>query len=74
MSEEPGTSEHGFVPAIHKHARSSGPRFQRPVASLAFDYLRLGAFQLLTVGGAAALAKTAVAPLERVKVRRRPLA
>ena len=34
-----------------------------------FDSTKLFSVQLLTLGGSGALAKTAVAPLERVKVR-----
>lgn len=65
MPDGAGTS---YTPQVYKIGRDKGPRFQQPVLSTVLEYLRLGTFQLVTVGGSAALAKTLVAPLERIKV------
>jgi hypothetical protein len=43
-------------------------RYQDPTLSIWISQLWLSSFQLTTVAGAAIIAKTAVAPLERVKV------
>lgn len=43
-------------------------RFKEPWTSLALDNLRGFSVQLACAGGSGAIAKTAVAPLERVKV------
>lgn len=43
-------------------------RYQDPTLSRWLSQLKLSFFQLSTVAGAAVIAKTAVAPLERVKV------
>lgn len=44
-------------------------RYRDPTLSIWLTRIRLSSFQLITVAGAAVVAKTAVAPLERVKVR-----
>ena len=47
-------------------------QYRDPTLSIWLTRIRLSSFQLITVAGAAVIAKTAVAPLERVKVQ--PLA
>jgi hypothetical protein len=56
-----------FVPHLTVRERDR-VRYQDPTLSIWLSRLWLSSFQLTTVAGAAVLAKTAVAPLERVKV------
>ena len=44
-------------------------RYKDPTLTIWLSRIWLSSFQLTTVAGAAVLAKTVVAPLERVKVR-----
>lgn len=48
------------------------PSEEDPWTATVWDNLRVYAQQLSTVGGAAAIAKTTVAPLERIKVSNTP--
>lgn len=60
-----GVSDNGdfFIdPTSHPH------RFKEPWTDLALDNLQGFLIQLVCAGGSGAIAKTAVAPLERVKV------
>lgn len=42
--------------------------FQEPWSASAWDNLRLFSLHLVAIGGSGALARTALAPLERIKV------
>lgn len=50
-------------------ASYGAPNYTPHWTTRAFDTAKLFSMQLITVGGSGAVAKTAVAPLERVKVR-----
>ena len=50
---------------------AGGRTYKEPWTATIWDHLGLFSLQLASAGGSGAIAKTAVAPLERVKVRRR---
>jgi hypothetical protein len=62
-----GTKKPSYSPHITPN-QPRPPQFKDPTLSIWLSRIWLSTFQLTTVAGAAALAKTAVAPLERVKV------
>ena len=63
----PPPPDAGFAPGADPRTNY---RFKEPWTVLALDNLRGFALQLACAGGSGAIAKTAVAPLERVKVLR----
>lgn len=58
-----------FTPKLLNAGRPVAARFREPTFSMLASQLWLANVQLTTVAGAAIIAKTAVAPFERVKVR-----
>lgn len=60
---------HKFTPKLFNSGRPVAARFREPTFSMLASQLWLVNVQLTTVAGAAIIAKTAVAPFERVKVR-----
>ena len=59
-------------PRVGKLNKSPNIAFKEPWTAALYDQLRLFSVQLLCSGGSGALAKTAVAPLERIKVMAAP--
>lgn len=57
-------------PRVGKLNKSPNVAFKEPWTAALYDQLRLFSVQLLCSGGSGALAKTAVAPLERIKILR----
>lgn len=57
-------------PRVSKLHGQPGNAFKQPWTASLYDQLRLFSVQLLCSGGSGALAKTAVAPLERIKASR----
>lgn len=64
---EDGAKAHGFTPKVSVPERHP-VQFKDPTLSIWLSKVWLSTFQLTTVAGAAVVAKSAVAPLERVKV------
>lgn len=58
-----------FTPKLLNAGRPAAARFREPTFSILASQLWLVNVQLTTVAGAAIIAKTAVAPFERVKAR-----
>lgn len=58
-----------FTPKLLNSGRPAAARFREPTFSILASQFWLVNVQLVTVAGAAVVAKTAVAPLERIKVR-----
>ena len=69
-SSDRGAKAHGFTPKVSVPERHP-VQFKDPTLSIWLSKVWLSTFQLTTVAGAAVIAKSAVAPLERVKVRLR---
>lgn len=65
-SPRPDVAE--FVPQIFHRERQGAVRFREPTFSILCARAYVTSLQLATVAGAATIAKTAVAPLERIKV------
>lgn len=68
MSDSPSDK---FIPKVLKPGRPVAARFREPTFSILASQLWLANVQLTTVAGAAIVAKTVVAPFERVKVSSR---
>ena len=67
MGPPPPPADLGAMPADPCDA-APAYRYQEPWTAALFDNARALSLQLVCAGGSGAIAKTAVAPLERVKV------
>jgi hypothetical protein len=68
MPVDQGREQPLFVPEIFHKERQQAVRFREPTFAILYARASVASFQLATVAGAAVIAKTAVAPLERIKV------